>query len=67
MTLRTSPSTTCLPRRPVALHSWEPPLAEMLADPVVQAVMTVDGVRPTEIMTLMREARERLVPISGDS
>jgi hypothetical protein len=39
---------------------WEPPLAEMLADPVVQAMMSVDGVRPTEVVTLMREARERL-------
>jgi hypothetical protein len=67
MTLRTSPATNEPPRQTVVLHSWEPPLAEMLADPVVQAVMSVDGVRPTEIVTLMREARARLGPIGQDS
>ncbi|MGE0120118.1 MAG: hypothetical protein AB7S71_16235 [Dongiaceae bacterium] len=38
----------------------EPSLSEMLDDPVVQAVMSVDGVRPVELVTLLREARERL-------
>jgi hypothetical protein len=68
MTLRTSPATTRkLPRHIVVLHSWEPPLAEMLADPVVQAVMQVDGVRAAEVETLMREARARLGPGGQDS
>lgn len=67
MTLRTSPATNRPPRPTVVLHSWEPPLAEMLADPVVQAVMHVDGVRATEVETLMREARARLGPIGQDS
>jgi len=57
MTLRTSPATR--ERRTVVLHSWEPPLSEMLADPVVQAVMNVDGVRPAEVVTLMHEAKRR--------
>jgi hypothetical protein len=64
MTLRTSPATN---RPMIVLHSWEPPLAEILADPVVQAVMHVDGVRPAEVETLMREARARRGPIGQDS
>jgi hypothetical protein len=67
MTLRTSPATRKLPRHIVVLHSWEPPLAEMLADPVVQAVMHVDGVRATEVERLMREARARLGPRGQNS
>jgi hypothetical protein len=65
MTLRTSPAT----REPqiVVLHSWEPPLAEMLADPVVQAVMSVDGVRPAEVVTLMHEAKRRRETPGGNS
>jgi hypothetical protein len=55
------------PRRMDVLRGWEPPLAEMLADPVVQAVMKVDGVRPTEIVTLMREIRGRIEPSGQDS
>jgi hypothetical protein len=39
----------------------------MLADPVVQAVMQVDGVRAAEVETLMREARARLDPKGQDS
>ena len=39
---------------------WEPTLDEMLSDPVVQLMMTVDGVRPDQVVTLLREARERL-------
>lgn len=35
----------------------EPSLAEMLADPVVQAVMSVDHVTPREIKQLMQETR----------
>jgi len=46
--------------RPVARRGWEPPLADMLADPVVIAMMAVDGVRPTDIVILLSEAKERL-------
>jgi metal-sulfur cluster biosynthetic enzyme len=68
MTPRTSPAATRkLPRHFAVLHSWEPPLAEMLADPVVQAVMTVDGVQAAEVETLMREARARLGPSGRNS
>lgn len=56
---RQTPDDRTMPR-PAPLHSWEPRLSEMLADPVVQAVMNVDGVRPTEVATLLREAKERL-------
>lgn len=37
----------------------EPSLAEMLADPVVQAVMSVDHVTAGDIKQLMVETRER--------
>jgi len=37
----------------------EPSLAEMLADPVVQAMMTVDHVTAGEIKRLMEEKRGR--------
>ena len=67
MTLRTSPTPRKLPRHIAVLHGWEPPLADMLADPVVQAVMTVDGVQAAEIETLMREARARLGPVGQNS
>jgi hypothetical protein len=55
------------PRRLAVLQSWEPALADMLADPVIQAMMRVDGVRMGEVLTLMREARERLGAASQDS
>jgi hypothetical protein len=42
------------------MQAWEPTLDEMLAEPVVQLMMTVDGVRPDDVVTLLREARERL-------
>jgi hypothetical protein len=67
MTPCTSPTPRKLPRHIVVLQSWEPPLEEMLADPVVQAVMTVDGVQAAEVETLMREARARLAPSGGNS
>jgi hypothetical protein len=38
----------------------EPSLAEMLADPVVQAIMSVDHVTSGDIERLMLETRERL-------
>ena len=37
----------------------EPPLAEILADPVVQAMMSVDHVTASDIKRLMQEKRER--------
>lgn len=37
----------------------EPSLSEMLADPVIQAMMSVDHVTAGEIERLMREARTR--------
>lgn len=43
-----------------APRTWEPDLAEMLADPVIQAMMAVDGVSRTDIVTLMSEAQERV-------
>jgi hypothetical protein len=68
MMLHTSPATLQQPRPTAVLQSWEPPLAEMLTDPVVQAVMKVDGVHAAEIAALMREACERrLCPLSQDS
>ena len=47
-----------------AARTWEPALAEMLADPVIQAVMAVDGVSRTDIVTLMSEAQERVAAVS---
>ncbi len=58
MTRRTPPPDRRTARRPIP--SWEPPLQEMLADPVVQAMMRVDGVQPTEVVSLLRAAKERL-------
>ena len=37
----------------------EPSLTEMLADPVVQAMMSVDRVSAREVKQLMAEARDR--------
>ena len=47
-------------RQAFAMQAWEPTLDEMLADPVVQLMMTVDGVRPDDLVTLLRRMRERL-------
>lgn len=52
--LRQTPPPAKAPR------AWEPALAEILADPVVLAVMAVDGVSRTDIVTLMSEAQERV-------
>jgi hypothetical protein len=46
--------------KPTKLYSWEPPLAEMLEDPVVQQVMAVDGVAADDVVSLLSEARERI-------
>ncbi len=45
---------------PASRFGGEPTVREMLADPVVQAVMAVDNVRPDEVMLLLSAARERL-------
>jgi hypothetical protein len=37
----------------------EPPLAEILAEPVIRAVMRRDGVEPGEIMALLEGVRQR--------
>ena len=60
MTPRTSLACRKAARTTFAMQAWEPTLDEMLAEPVVQLMMTVDGVRPADVVTLLREARERL-------
>ena len=47
-------------REDLATQAWEPTLDEMLAEPVVQLMMTVDGVDPADVVTLLRQARDRL-------
>jgi hypothetical protein len=42
--------------------SSEPSLRETLSDPVIQALMTRDGVSPEEIVRLILVARARLMP-----
>ena len=50
-----------------AMHSCadEMTILEMLADPVVRAMMAVDRVRPTDILSVFTEARQRLGAIDG--
>ena len=60
MTPRTSQAGRKTERNTFAMHAWEPTLDEMLSEPVVQLMMTVDGVRPDEVVSLLRKARERL-------
>ena len=60
MTPRTSQANRKTEHKTFAMQAWEPTLDEMLAEPVVQLMMTVDGVRPDEVVTLLRQARERL-------
>ena len=38
-------------------YHGEPPLAELLADPVIKAVMSSDGVTPQQIAGLMAALR----------
>jgi hypothetical protein len=43
-------------------HPWskpgfEPPLADLLSDPVTQAVMTVDGVKVHEVLAIIERVR----------
>jgi hypothetical protein len=60
MTPRTSQASYQTERTTFAMHAWEPTLDEMLSEPVVQLMMTVDGVRPDQVVTLLRQARARL-------
>ncbi len=60
MTPRTSQAGRKTTRTTFAMHAWEPTLDEMLSEPVVQLMMTVDGVRADEVVTLLRQARDRL-------
>jgi hypothetical protein len=38
----------------------EPPLSQMLEDPMTRAIMASDGVDPRELRDLLREARQRI-------
>lgn len=38
----------------------EPPLSQMLEDPVTQAVMASDGVGRDDLESLLREAQQRI-------
>ena len=60
MTPRTSQANRKAAREDFAMQAWEPTLDEMLAEPVVQLMMTVDGVDPADVVTLLRQARDRL-------
>jgi len=60
MTPQTSQASRKTAERTFPMQAWEPTLDEMLAEPVVQLMMTVDGVRPDDVVTLLREARARL-------
>jgi hypothetical protein len=60
MTPRTSQASRKTAQRTFTMQAWEPTLEEMLSEPVVQLMMTVDGVHPDEVVTLLREARARL-------
>jgi len=60
MTPRTSQACRETDPKAFAMQAWEPTLEEMLAEPVVQLMMTVDGVRPDDLVTLLRRMRERL-------
>ena len=45
------------------LHYWsEPSLADVLSDPVVQAIMAADAVDPDALSALLRKAARKLEP-----
>jgi len=60
MTPRTSQANRKIAHEDFTMQAWEPTLDEMLAEPVVQLMMTVDGVDPADVVTLLRQARDRL-------
>jgi hypothetical protein len=43
--------------RPWSKPGTEPPLAELLSDPVTQAVMAVDGVKVHEVLAIFERLR----------
>jgi len=45
---------------PVAWRGGEPPLAEVLSDPLIQAVMAADGVDPLELEACLMNVRRGL-------
>ena len=45
---------------PRCRNAEEPSLEEMLADPIVRAIMAADGIRAGELETLVRSAAKRL-------
>ena len=69
MTPRTLQASRRMERKTIAVQAWEPTLDEMLAEPIVQLLMAVDGVQSADVVALLGEARERLrLPeISGRS
>ena len=48
------------------MNCWgrEPRLAEMLADPIVEAIMTADGVDPRQLLVGLRETASKVVPLT---
>ena len=54
-------TTTCNERS--VTHSREPTLGEMLAEPIIRAIMKADGVSPGELKALVKtmKARRELV------
>ena len=45
---------------PRCRHAKEPSIEEMLADPIVRAIMAADGVRAGELEMLVRSAAKHL-------
>ena len=48
------------------MNCWgrEPRLAEMLADPIVEAIMTADGVDPRQLLVSLRKTASKVVPLT---
>ena len=44
----------------------EPPLSQMLADPLTKALMESDGVDPRALRDLLDEARQRIAEADAD-
>jgi hypothetical protein len=53
-------------RSPTPFRAPEPPIAEMLADPLVRLVMKRDGVSREEILRVMRTVNSALNPATVD-
>lgn len=52
---------------PTPFRAPEPPIAEMLADPLVHLVMKRDGVSREEILRVMRSVNSALNPVDSTS